>query len=337
MSYFGNAPQIDKPVLRGMARNRYTPLAGLLTLLCLGCAVATVGGRLGQFDWRLDLLAHFDFYTLFLLTLADGGLFFLGFRRLAALFTPFLLLHIASVGPFLVPRWPAAHTGPMLEIVLFNVNQGNQHYAEVREFIARQSPDLVVLQEINPEWVHNLTALSGQFPYHIEHPRNDYYGLAVYSKTSLQQKKLFIAEASPSLEFTLSWQAQLITVFVVHPPPPLDARHTAWRNDQLVRLADSIALRDGGKILLGDLNTTPWSWIYRELETRSGLVNCSQGHGINATWPTTSRWLRIPLDHCLHSPAFDVESVQVGQDLGSDHLPLVVRLGFESVQKKPNI
>jgi hypothetical protein len=66
-------------------------------------------------------------------------------------------------------------------------------------------------------------------------------------------------------------------------------------------------------ILLGDLNVTPWSPHFRQLLQQTGL-------------PAQVPPLRIPLDHCLVSPAFQVIERRVGPRLGSDHLPLIVTL-----------
>ncbi len=38
------------------------------------------------------------------------------------------------------------------------------------------------------------------------------------------------------------------------------------------------------------------------------------------------KWLMMPIDHCLVSSDIRVIGVQTGEDVGSDHLPLLVEL-----------
>jgi endonuclease/exonuclease/phosphatase (EEP) superfamily protein YafD len=118
-------------------------------------------------------------------------------------------------------------------------------------------------------------------------------------------------------------------VLAVHPPPP---RHRDWwklRNRQLEEIANLVRSHSGTWLVLGDLNTTPWAPSFRRLVRASGLVNSALGHGLDPTWPARWPWpLRIPIDHCLHSPALTTINRRVGPAIGSDHLPLIVDIGL---------
>ena len=83
-------------------------------------------------------------------------------------------------------------------------------------------------------------------------------------------------------------------------------------------------LPGGPKILLGDLNITPWSYFFGRLLRTANLRDPSVGIGFKTTWPVGQILLRIPIDHCLVSPEIAVEDRRVGTDVGSDHFPLVV-------------
>lgn len=74
------------------------------------------------------------------------------------------------------------------------------------------------------------------------------------------------------------------------------------------------------------MNVTPWSPVFSDLLREGGLLNTSQGHGLFGSWPA---WLpagRIPIDHCLVTPDWQVDSKRLGPDIGSDHLPVMVDL-----------
>ena len=79
----------------------------------------------------------------------------------------------------------------------------------------------------------------------------------------------------------------------------------------------------GPVVLTGDFNATHFSRILKTVLTRSHLANIGSFEG---TWPTM--WpalLRVPLDHVLVSPGLPVGR-QLGPPIGSDHLPLLVRV-----------
>lgn len=100
------------------------------------------------------------------------------------------------------------------------------------------------------------------------------------------------------------------------------------RNEQLTALAQFVTDIRGPIVLLGDLNTSPWSFFFRRLLEQSGLRDSAKGYGVQPTWPSFFRPARIPIDHCLHSPDMVVTDRRVGEAFGSDHLPLIVELAF---------
>ena len=69
---------------------------------------------------------------------------------------------------------------------------------------------------------------------------------------------------------------------------------------------------------------TPFSNHFERLLVGSGLLDSGRGYGVQATWPTGNPLLRIPIDHCLHSPAIRIVDRRVLPGAGSDHFPLVV-------------
>ena len=71
-----------------------------------------------------------------------------------------------------------------------------------------------------------------------------------------------------------------------------------------------------------------WSSDYLAVETISGLNNARQGFGILPTWPTYMPFLMIPIDHILISEHFVINDFKVGNNIGSDHLPLIIELAL---------
>jgi endonuclease/exonuclease/phosphatase family metal-dependent hydrolase len=77
-------------------------------------------------------------------------------------------------------------------------------------------------------------------------------------------------------------------------------------------------------VVLGDLNATPWSPYFRNLERAASLRDTGRRSGWRPTWPSALPPLWIPLDHCLVSKEIPYASRTVGNYVGSDHFPIIV-------------
>ena len=109
---------------------------------------------------------------------------------------------------------------------------------------------------------------------------------------------------------------------------PLGGSNYGSRNLQLDSVADLAARSPRPLIVVGDLNITMWAHHYQRLEEVSRLSNARRGFGIAPTWPA---WLypgRIPIDHVLVSEDIAVTDFAAGPNIGSDHLPIVVKFTF---------
>ena len=103
----------------------------------------------------------------------------------------------------------------------------------------------------------------------------------------------------------------------------------ALRNRQLKQLQTLLVDLLGPVVLVGDLNTTPWSQHFAQLLSEPRFRSVREGFGWLPTWPAMlPPFLRIPIDHCLVTSELDVLALDLGHNVGSDHLPLVVTLAL---------
>ena len=91
--------------------------------------------------------------------------------------------------------------------------------------------------------------------------------------------------------------------------------------------ADWVRAGDQPSVVLGDLNTTPWSHALDPLE-EAGLVSSQRSFGLQPTWPAEFWWLRLSLDHCFHHPDLVTLNRWTGPSNGSDHFALHMVLAF---------
>ncbi len=299
---------------------------GLLTAAGVVACVGTVFGFLGRFSWFLDLFSHFR--VQYAIGLGVLGLLLLGGRRrrTAAGFLVFACVNLALVLPlYFGGSSGKPDTAPVLRAMLINVNTRLGDPDRVREVISAADPDILVLEEISSRWMPELAWLTNSHPYSITQPREDNFGIGLFSKLPLAEGEVvIIGDAGvPSILATVIAAHTNLRVIATHPLPPGGRDYSWWRNEQLNRLPD-YARTHLPVLLLGDLNVTPWNYHFRRLLAQTALRDSAKGFGVQPTWPNYTLLLRIPIDHCLHSEQITVVGRQVGEDVSSDHYPLIV-------------
>ncbi|GMW02485.1 MAG: hypothetical protein AMXMBFR84_36210 [Candidatus Hydrogenedentota bacterium] len=211
-----------------------------------------------------------------------------------------------------------------------NVNTAQGDPERLLEIISHYNPDVILLQEVGDRWLPSLAALNAEYPFELVYPKNDNFGIALYSRRPLINPQVrFIGHVDlATLTARIEFEKQDVYFIAAHTLPPMGWQNSYWRNNQLNLLGEHANAINGNVVLAGDLNATPWSGHFQEMIRNSGLRDSARGYGVQATWPVGSLLLRIPLDHCLHSSGLEVVGREVGPDIGSDHFPVIVDLVF---------
>lgn len=309
-----------------VARRRIR-VAGLVSAAACLAALATLLGCLGRLHWTLDLLSHFRVQYAGSLALAAAALALLRHPRLAAGYLALAGLNAAFVLPLYVARRPpppphaATHRA-----VLINVNTHTGEPDRVARFIREADPDLLLIEEVNRDWLTRLAPALAAYPFSLARPRRDNFGIALYSRYPLEGSGFVVSgEAGvPSVLTQVLLPEGAITLLGTHPLPPAGPDYSRLRDQQLRNLPYFIYHATAPVLLMGDLNVTPWNHNFTRLIRRSGLRDSARGFGVQPTWPVFAPLLRIPLDHVLHAPEIVVAARRVGPDVGSDHFPVIV-------------
>ncbi|WP_344800276.1 endonuclease/exonuclease/phosphatase family protein [Litoribacillus peritrichatus] len=278
-----------------------------------------------------ELLSHFRIQYLWLSFGLSVVFLFLRQYRFGLLAAVVLSANAYDVVSFFSQtKANAGGSSSHIKLVLSNVHSGNDRYDEFINFVKAESPDVFIVLEMNRAWLNALQRLKSQYPYQITRPQNDNFGIGLFSKAPLDSAEIVhIGQAGlPSIKVSSSIGEKPYTLIATHPLPPINPMFFSDRNQQLEALADELSLIDTPKILMGDLNVTMWSDDYTRLEASTSMQNTRIGFGVLPTWPAQSSVFGIPIDHCLVSDEFEVLEMKLGADIGSDHLPIVMRLGL---------
>jgi endonuclease/exonuclease/phosphatase (EEP) superfamily protein YafD len=240
-------------------------------------------------------------------------------------------------GLFLIPFLRTAHVLKAdrfedITILQFNVSYDHEDVRKVVSWITEKAPDIVVIQEATPDICEHLKDLSVSYPHSLSNPKMGAYGMVLYSKLPLQHyERSFIGNFTNEYT-TVAFQTpekQIPFILIeLHAFWPFGGRGLDERRYELSSISNIIArFPDTRKLLIGDLNTTPYSPYFKDLEKVSGLRNAMRGSNFYGTWPNfLPPPLRIPIDHLLVSDKIEVLERQVCPDWGSDHLPVISKI-----------
>ncbi len=313
----------------------------LLAWLGLGAAgAATLLALFARSGWLPELTAHFRLQYLLVLALLGIGFGVLRRPRPALIATLLLVPNAWSVAPYLLPlaitpsEAGSVAAGHEIRVVALNLLFSNGNHAAVRDYLRQSDADLLVLSELTPVWVSALREVTATYPYWLSVDRIHPWGLGLYSRYPLRGERItnLGLPGSVNVSARVVLPGGEVEVMGVHLASPVTPVRAARRNHQLARLAEALGAQPDGarvsrpRLLVGDLNLTPYSPYYGDLLRYTGMVDKRRTQGPAGTWPTWSPLLQIPIDHCIADPELEVVRVERGPHVGSDHYPLEILL-----------
>lgn len=300
-----------------------------ITGLLQAAAVATVAFSIVTLlpidHFAIQLFTHFRLQYL-LVSLGLLSLFkYLGSRWLTGAVAASAVLSAIVVLP-----WYAGEdeTSSDVEVKLLHANvwSGNTEYDRLLSLLDIEAPDLVMLQEVSPEWLEALDELRADYPYSYAEAREGNFGIALFSRVPFKSVSHVDIPpfGYPSIVASLDIDGQVLHFIGTHPMIPVTGDLYDARNEQLAGVAELLGKQAEPKILVGDLNVSQWDVNLRHLEQQGGVRNARRGFGIVPTWPVFMPFAMIPIDHVLVSRSVSVTDFHSGARFGSDHLPLIV-------------
>lgn len=300
-------------------------LTGLLQAAAVITVAFSVGTLLPIDHFAIQLFTHFRLqYVVVSLSLL---LLFKYLRSpwLIGALAASLVLNASLVLPWYVGE-DETSGGVELKLLHANVLSSNTEYDRLISLLDTEAPDLVMLQEVSPDWLVALDELRADYPYSYAEAREGNFGIALFSRVPLKSVSHFDSPplGYPTIVASLDIDGQVLHFIGTHPMIPVSGDFYDARNEQLAGVARLLGKQAEPKILVGDLNLSQWDVNYIHLEQQGGVRNARKGFGILPTWPVFMPFAMIPIDHVLVSETISVTGFYSGPRIGSDHLPLIV-------------
>ena len=286
-------------------------------------------GFFGSLNWILDVFSHFRVYycTAFFLI----GIIALILKKwkesgVSLILSSILLLSFVDL--YLPVK--ESHSSAGLSIASINLLSSNNNFEEVIGFIKSNNFDVIFFQELNTKWEGELEILNDDFPTRAMFAREDNFGIGVISKinSAFVQEADFSSVNIPSLILTFPDNKEEVTIINTHPLPPVGSFYFNARNEQFEILNRIISKMDQQVVLIGDLNSTRFSPNFKRLLENGKLRDSRIGFGLLPTWHAQFPFISLTLDHAFVTDGIEVLDRRVGPDIGSDHLPVIIEVGW---------
>ncbi len=242
-------------------------------------------------------------------------------------FLTYQIIPFTVLGSKMIEDAATPAQGPSLSVMVINVYQENKNFEKTIDLLKRESPDLFVLVETDQPWADAIKPFQKDYPFFIEIPKDNTYGMLFYSKKEiLQHDILFLIEDDvPSIEALVKLSdTETVKVFAIHPKPPVPSENdnSTERDAEILLVGKKVKDYNKPAIVLGDLNDVGWSSTNELFLKTSGLLDPRRGRGMFNTFHAQYFFLRWPLDHIFVSEHFTLERLVTYGDVDSDHFPI---------------
>ncbi len=210
---------------------------------------------------------------------------------------------------------------------VINVLTQNKQYNKVINDIIKNSPDILVLIEIDEIWSSKLDSIKNKYPYKYEVHREDNFGMALYSNIPIIKVRRLNAGnlGLPVISVLCHKKGLTFEVIAVHTTPPINQEYFKNTRQMIENISAYIESTQLQTIVAGDLNTSFFSYNYKNLLKTAKLKD--SGGILKPTWAAFSPLpFRISLDHIFVTKAFKVKNFKRGKKVGSDHFPVYADL-----------
>lgn len=215
-------------------------------------------------------------------------------------------------------------TTPTFTILCANVLMENTDHARMLRQIERVDPDVLILTEIDDQWVAGLQPVLNHYPFTEARPQDDTFGKLFASRleTVRFEFRERDGEDTPALRIVLNTPCdRRVMVVCIHPEAPLPGHGeiTEPRDRSIANAAHADTDHVAGAIVMGDFNDVPWSPPTAKFLKMEKWRDPRVGRGTFPTFPSFLWPIGWPLDQLFVSGRIGIASFKILPANGSDH------------------
>jgi endonuclease/exonuclease/phosphatase (EEP) superfamily protein YafD len=255
----------------------------------------------------------------------------LGVGLLGAIFIHSIKLYPYVFGEKAVPdiSEEAALREERVGVLIANVLITNKAVDEFLGVVEKTDPDILLVMEVNNWWTKQLQVLKKEYPFFMEYPLDNAYGMSLYSKLPLKNQKIIFFNHNdvPSFHALVVLPSGKEFVFHgMHPVAPIPSSKypdNVGRDEEgLIKVGKLIAQDTLPSMVAGDFNDVSWSNTSRMFGQSGNLKNVRIGRGFYNTFNAQSLIMRWPLDHYFVTKEFALLKLERLPNFNSDHYPM---------------
>jgi len=337
----GHSSQLVKS--DGKANGKWTIRITFLLIHCLLIALLALPVLSQAITlWWLDNLINLQFQ----LSLLAFILVLVSRKYLRSALIPLSLLYIAIIFYNFSPLYKIDHPNHQgketLNIAQLNISYENPNIDKIISGIGDADYDVILIQEVADNKVGEIGKLAQFYPYSVGSKSPDGYtsGLALFSRWPIASRKVhdlgYVEGKIIEADIHTPDKNTPVKIFALHPGAPRNEMLWQLRNTTLAFVAAQVSASSSlYNIVIGDINTSPWSPVFKSLKNSGQLQNSANGYGYIPSWARygSNKLVRlitsVYIDHCLVSKSFKINNKEYQTVNGSDHVLISTELGFE--------
>lgn len=227
-------------------------------------------------------------------------------------------------------------TEDAFSIILANVLVDNRQSKAFLDIVKEHDPDILLAMEVDEWWIKELQVLEEKYPYKLEFPLDNAYGMSMYSKLPMDNTeiKFLNKQDVPSFHTIMTLPSgKTFNFHGIHPVAPVPSKkypdNVGEKEVALLKIGKIVSKNSLPSIVAGDFNDVSWSRTSRMFGEEGKLNNVRIGRGLYNTFDATSYFFRWPLDHYFVTREFKVVHLERLPKFGSDHFPFYGRFVLE--------
>jgi endonuclease/exonuclease/phosphatase (EEP) superfamily protein YafD len=296
-----------------------------VVIAALGATLTVlIGVAGGSLHWAFDLVGQFLLPATVVVIAATvmAGMF--RWWRIAGAAALLAIVTLAVAWPWTMQPPAVAKDAGRFKVLLFNVWWRNWHVAEVEQMAAQSGADILVFIETTDRIRNELSALNSIYPYKLNCLGTGRCDIVIFSRarlTPVDVSQTSDSNRSPFVTAETDVAGCRLTLIATHMTRPFPNQPYSAQREQAREIAANVGSRGGAKLVVGDFNAAPWSYIVQTI-AQHGAMQVLTGDG--GTWPSIlPPQLRIPIDNMIASDGLSFVSRRVLPRAGSDHLPVL--------------